>query len=160
MAIARVLGAHGVRGDLKIEPLAPDSCFSTGTPVLIAGTETKIRRYSTGGRNAILTVSGVRDREAARGLRDHFVQIAEDRLPPLPDGEYYRFQLIGLAVATADGGDLGTLEDVLATGATDVYIVRGPLGEVLLPATEEVIAEIDVGARTMTVRPMPGLLPD
>ena len=160
MAIARVLGAHGIHGDLKIEPLAPEAYFGKGTPVVIAGNEYRIRRHSAGGRTAILTVSGVRDRETARGLRDHFVQIAEDRLPPLPDGEYYRFQLIGLAVATTDGRDLGTLDDVLATGATDVYIVRGPLGEVLIPATDEVIKTIDLNDRTMKIEPMQGLLPD
>lgn len=155
-----MLGAHGVRGDLKIEQMAPDSCFQIGATVVIAGNEHKIRQLRTGGRTLLVKLSGINDRETARGLRDQYLQVREDSLAPLPDGEYYRFQLIGLTVTTSDGGELGTLVDVLATGAADVYTIRGPLGEVLIPATAEVITEIDLKAGTMTVDPLPGLLPN
>lgn len=155
-----MLGAHGVRGDLKIEPLAPESCFRKGARVLLAGSEHKIGHVRSGGRVTLVKLTGIDDRETARGLRDQYLQVPEDSLEPLPEGEYYRFQLIGLAVHTADGRELGTLVDVMGTGAADVYTVKGPLGEVLLPATAEVITEIDLTAGTMTVDPLPGLLPE
>lgn len=160
MAVARVLGAHGVRGDLKIEQLAPDSCFRAGASVLLAGSEHAIERFSPGARTSLLKLEGIDDRETARDLRDRYVQVREDSLEPLPEGEYYRFQLIGLSVSTVQGRQLGTLVDILTTGATDVYTIQGPLGEILIPATAEVIADIDLVARTMTIEPMPGLLPD
>lgn len=159
MAIARVLGAHGVHGDLRIEQFAPDSCFSRGARVLIAGAQYSVQGLRSGSRPTLL-LDGLSDRETAAALRDEYVQVREDTLEPLPEGDYYRFQLIGLAVTTANGRDLGSLAEVMSTGATDVYVIRGPLGEVLIPATEEVIADIDLEARTMTVRPLPGLLPD
>jgi 16S rRNA processing protein RimM len=149
-----------VRGDLKIEALAPDSCFRKGTQVRVAGDEHGIEAVHTGGRTTLLKLSGIDDRETARELRGELVQVPEDSLEPLPAGEYYRFQLIGLKVTTADGRDLGTLSDVLATGSADVYTLEGPLGEVLIPATAEVIADIDLTAGTMIVNPLPGLLPD
>ena len=160
MAIARVLGAHGVRGDLKIQQLAPDSCFRKGARVLIADAEYAIARLHGGGKTTLLSIEGVGSREGATALRDEYVQVREDSLPPLPEGDYYQFQLIGLAVRTTDGRDLGTLAEVMTTGGADVYVVRGPLGEVLLPAVAEVISEIDLEARTMTVEPMAGLLPE
>lgn len=158
MAIARILGAHGVGGDLKIEPLGPEGCFAAGATVLVAGEERRIQRFS-GGRSPRVKLEGIDDREAAAALRDEYVQVAEGSLAALPEGEYYRFQLIGLAVRSEDGRDLGAITEVIATGGTDVYVARGPLGEVLIPATEQVIKEIDLGARTMTIEVIPGLLP-
>jgi 16S rRNA processing protein RimM len=149
-----------VRGELKIEPLAPESCFRQGTRVRIAGSEHAVESIRTGGRATLLALSGVDDRETARQLRGRFVLVPEDSLEPLPEDQYYRFQLIGLAVATTDGRELGTLVDVLITGSADVYAVQGPLGEVLIPATADAIVSLDLAARTMIVNPLPGLLPE
>jgi 16S rRNA processing protein RimM len=149
-----------VRGELKIEPLAPESCFRQGTRVRIAGSEHDVESIRTGGRATLLALSGVDDRETARQLRGRFVLVPEDSLEPLPEDQYYRFQLIGLAVATTDGRELGTLVDVLITGSADVYAVQGPLGEVLIPATADAIVSLDLAARTMIVNPLPGLLPE
>jgi 16S rRNA processing protein RimM len=159
VAIARILGAHGLRGDVKIELLAPDGCFRPGERVLVAGAEHRIQRFAGPG-SALLKLDGIDSREQAAALRDEYLQAPEDSLEPLPEGEYYRFQLIGLAVRTTDGRDLGAITDVITTGGTDVYVASGPLGEVLIPATEQVIMGMDLTAKTMTIEPIPGLLPD
>jgi 16S rRNA processing protein RimM len=65
---------------------------------------------------------------------------------------------VGLAARTAEGEDLGTVTEVLQTGSNDVYVVQGPRGEVLLPATREVIKKIDLDARTLVVQLLPGLV--
>ena len=82
---------------------------------------------------------------------------AHREAPALPEGTYYHYQLIGLEVRTAEGDDLGRVVEVLATGGTDVYVVHGPRGEALLPATSEVVAAIDLEAGRMTVTPLPGM---
>ena len=62
----------------------------------------------------------------------------------LPSGEYYQFQLLGLSVQTKEGNPLGTLSAVLQTGSNDVYVVESEGNELLIPAIEEVIIEVDL----------------
>jgi len=86
------------------------------------------------------------------------VQIPIEEAVPLEEGEYYDFQLSNVRVEMENGEWLGQVVEVLETGANDVYVVRGPRGEVLLPAVREVILEIDLESRRMLVRPLPGML--
>ena len=61
---------------------------------------------------------------------------------------------------TEQGRELGRVQDVLRTGANDVYVLTGPLGELLIPAIADVVRTIDLSAGRIVVRPIPGLLPD
>ena len=88
------------------------------------------------------------------------VQVPREEAIPLEEGEYYYFQLVGLTVETESGERLGRLAEVLETGANDVYVVRGPRGEVLLPAVEDVIRQVDLESRRVVVRLLPGMLPE
>jgi 16S rRNA processing protein RimM len=106
-----------------------------------------------------LRLSGIEDREAAAELRGRLLAIAESELEPLPEGQYYRFQLIGLTVISTGGEELGRVTEVLSTGANDVYVVSGDRGELLLPATDEVVREIDLQSGRMLIEALPGLLP-
>ncbi len=82
----------------------------------------------------------------------------EDR-PPLPEGEYYQHQLLGMRVVEEDGSLLGTLTEILSTGANDVYVVRSEEGgELLLPATTDVVRQVSVAEKRMVVHLLPGLL--
>ena len=95
------------------------------------------------------------DSEALRGA-EVLIDLAD--LPALPSGEYYSYQLLGLAVVAEDGAALGQIDEVLATGSNDVYVVRKPAGgELLLPAITSVIRNINLEAKTMTVVIPPGL---
>lgn len=81
-----------------------------------------------------------------------------DSDPQLPPGEYYHYQLVGLTVITDHGENLGTIQEVLATGSNDVYVVTSDSGqEVLLPAIEQVIKEIDLASGKMLVHLLDGL---
>jgi 16S rRNA processing protein RimM len=97
---------------------------------------------------------GFADRTSVEKFRQALLQVPESELPPLPEGEYYRFQLLGLTVVDRDGATLGTLDEVIETGANDVYRMRTPEGsDVLLPALADVILSVDLGARRMVVDP-------
>ena len=76
----------------------------------------------------------------------------------LPEGSFYHHQIIGLAVRTTDGRDLGTLSDIIETGSNDVYVVTGPDGEALIPAIPDVVQDVDISGGIITVEPVPGLL--
>jgi 16S rRNA processing protein RimM len=162
VAIARLASPHGVRGAVKVIPLVDKrDRLSRGRAVTLAGQRRTIESARWQKGLAYLKLSGVDDREAAAALRGLLLTVPESELEPLPEGQYYRFQLIGLEVFDASGTSLGRVEEVLATGANDVYVVRGgERGEVLLPATSEVVRQIDVAGGRMVIEELPGLIPE
>lgn len=158
VAVGRVLAASGLRGDVKVEPLAPDTEFARGRRVSINGRARVIDSSRRRERFVYVKLSGVEGREEAASLRGAYLQVPEGDLAALPDGQFYRFQLIGLTVRATDGGDIGRITDVISTPENDVFVVQGPLGEVLIPSTSDVVQKVDLADRTVTVEVIPGLL--
>lgn len=111
------------------------------------------------GRFWLIRFTGMADRQAAEQLRHALVQVPAGELPPLPEGEFYHHQLLGLTVVTTGGEELGSLREILSYGAADVLVVAGPdSGEKLLPATREVVREVDLTNGLLKVQVPPGLL--
>ena len=79
-------------------------------------------------------------------------------LPRLDAEEYYWYELEGLSVVNVAGMKLGLLSDIMATSGHDVYIVQGSMGEILVPAVEQVVKEIDLEKGLMVVDLPPGLV--
>jgi 16S rRNA processing protein RimM len=159
VAIARILSARGVHGEVNIEPLAPRAVLVAGRNVRIAGRDSLIERIGGTGR-MYLKLEGSDDRESAVALRGEYVLVREADLEPLPEGEFYRFQLIGLRVITTEGRDLGRVSDIISAKENDVFVVTGPAGENLIPVIEDVVLEIDVEHGMVTIQAIPGLLRD
>jgi 16S rRNA processing protein RimM len=159
VAIGRVLGAWGLLGHFKIEPLASSAVFRKGSRVCLAGEVRTVESFRASGRHARLKLEGVDDRDAAIACRDEYLLLPESDLPTPDEGHYYRFQLIGLRVISTEGEDLGEITDVFATAANDVFVVRGPRGEILVPAIEDIVHEISLADRRVTIEVVPGLLP-
>jgi 16S rRNA processing protein RimM len=136
----------------KRERLAP------GRGVTVGGDRRVIESSQWRKGMVYLKLSGIDDREAASVLRDRLLTVPESDLEPLPDGQYYRYQLIDLDVLSTTGASLGRVAEVLTTGANDVYIVRGERGEILVPATDEVVKEIDLERGRMLIEEVPGLI--
>jgi 16S rRNA processing protein RimM len=125
------------------------------------GTEASVRiggAWSKSG-DVVLEIEELRDRNSAEAARGASLLAARGDLPATEAREWYLADLVGSAVVTEDGRALGTLDEVLRMPAHDVYVVRGPGGEILLPATDEVVRGVDLDAGTMTVRLLPGLEP-
>jgi 16S rRNA processing protein RimM len=122
---------------------------------LWAGTQpVSVRKSRAAQGHIYLTLKGFNDRTSVERFRHALLQVPESSLPALDEGEYYRFQLIGLRAVTAGGEQIGTLEEIIETGANDVYRVRKADGtDILLPARDDVILAIDIAAGTMTVDP-------
>ncbi|HEC34113.1 MAG TPA: 16S rRNA processing protein RimM [Chloroflexi bacterium] len=161
LAVGRVLRPHGVRGELRVGLLTDYPERLSLHRLLYLGAEP--RPYEVEGVRfhqgaALIKLVGCDDRNEAEGLRGQLVQIPIEAAIPLEKGEYYHFQIVGVEVVTDEGESLGLVAEVLDTGANDVYLVRGPRGEVLIPAIEEVVRELDLEARRMVVTLLPGLL--
>jgi len=109
------------------------------------------------GRDVVVKFVGVDSPEEARKLQGESVWVPREEAVPLEEGSYYIPDLLGMEVVDEEGEVLGVLEDVWALPANDVYVVRRGGKEVLLPATEEVVREVDVKARRIVVRLLEGL---
>jgi 16S rRNA processing protein RimM len=153
--VGRVLGPFGLKGELKVLPLTDNAARFAAGARLWAGTQPVTVRASREAQNHLyLTLKGFADRHSVEKLRHALLQVPETELLPLPAGEYYRFQLVGLTAVSRDGTQLGTLDEVIETGANDVYRVRTTDGaDLLLPALKDVVIEVDLEAGTMVVDP-------
>ena len=138
--------------------MAAPGVLRTGREVLVNRRETRIGGVAGSGDKVRIRLDGVEDREQAAALRNEWILTREERLPKLPEGEFYRFQLLGLRVAGTNGQELGTIEDVFSTPENDVYVVRSGGREVLIPAVDDVVLGIDLKAGLVTVEVIPGLL--
>lgn len=109
-------------------------------------------------RRYLLSLKGCRTRNEAEAFRALEVKLRFDEVEALPEGTYYHWQILGLEVLTEEGRTLGEIQQIIETGANDVYVVRDQEGrEFLLPAIESVIREVDLRAGRVTVHLLPGL---
>ncbi len=124
----------------------------------LSSTPQRVRSLSTHRGRKLLMIEGCTDRNEAERWRGAEIKIRFEEAQPLEAGVYYHWQILGLKVVTEQGGELGTVQEILETGANDVYIVRSEAGgELLLPAIPDVILEVNLEAARMIVRLMPGL---
>ncbi len=110
----------------------------------------------------LLKLRGVNRIEDVELLRDSQVLVRGSEAVRLPANEFYIHDLVGCEVVTESGRALGTLTSVLRgnANANDIYVVGEGKSEILLPAVREVVRNVDMQARRITVAPTPGLLPD
>ncbi len=103
------------------------------------------------GRGLLVAFEGVTDRNAAEALAGLDLLVDREDLPPAEEGAYYWADLIGLDVYGEADQYLGKVTAVFPTGSNDVYVVQNGGGEVLVPALESVVVEIDLSGNTMRV---------
>jgi 16S rRNA processing protein RimM len=157
VAVGKVVKAHGVRGALKLvaygetlgEMKAGERLISCEGEAEQFLTIKDLSAKTVASRvGALITMIAwfeeIVSREQAEALTGNDLFVHRDRLPQLPADEYYHFQLIGLSVLTKEGKPLGTLRSVLETGGNDVYVVVNEGKELLIPAIEDVVSEVDL----------------
>ncbi|HZO32789.1 MAG TPA: ribosome maturation factor RimM [Chloroflexota bacterium] len=177
LVVARVLRPHGTQGELSCEivtefpqrfrrtkrlfmtpPAGPGrgEPLDGATPRPYGVTRARVAPHR-GHSEVILSLEGVPDRDAAEALRGWIVQVPEGEAWTLPRGRFYWHQIVGLRVVTAEGEEIGTVSEILETGANDVYVVSGSGGERLIPAIKQVITEIAPERGEMVVELIPGM---
>jgi 16S rRNA processing protein RimM len=162
--IGKISGTHGIRGQVRIVPYSgdPGSITSLRT-LLLSAPHGNYESFEIAGatehkKRALVTFRGLDHIDQALPLVGREVYVRRDQLPELPEGEFYWYDLMGVAVTTEDGENLGEIADILETGGNDVYVVRSGEREFLIPATTDVVLEVDLDHRKMVVRPLEGLL--
>jgi 16S rRNA processing protein RimM len=164
LAVGKVVRAHGIHGEISISVLTdfPERFETAGWVYLgneFEATPYRIEKYRWHKQNVLLTLAGVTDRTQAEQLRGQYVQIPIEEAVPLPEGSYYLYQLVGLDVITTEDQFLGTIADILETGANDVYVIRGDKQqEILIPAVADVVKTIDLEKGQVIVELIEGLI--
>lgn len=158
VAIGVIEKSFGVRGGLRVRSLSDvPGRFEGLTRVTLeapSGTvkNATIRSVRAMNGSYVLGMDVCSTPEDAAMFRGWTLKIPQGSAPPLPEGQYYEYELIGLAVQDETGRSLGTVEDILKTPGHHVFVVRGEDGEVLIPAAKDAVAAVDVPNKTMTVR--------
>ena len=160
IVVGRVIRAHGLDGSLRIQPYSDNpSRFRPGGLLTLGGKSRTVDSYRLlPDGYAILRLDDLNNALAARKLTGEWLYACTDPEPKLPPGEYYHYQLVGLTVVTDQGEILGRVQGVFATGSNDVYVVKSEFGtELLLPATSQVVKEIDLSSQRILVHLLDGL---
>ena len=168
--LGRVVGAHGLRGEVRVTPHAtpcptlriglhvrlslPDLATRT-LEIVNVRTVQKARQHTP---RLLLAFAGIDSRGEAESLRGATLLVDEAALPKLGAGEFYHYRLIGFAVETVTSERVGDIQEVLTTPAHDVLVVGNGSVEHLVPVVEDVVRAIDLPRRLVVIDPPPGLL--
>lgn len=157
--VGHVIRAHGLKGQLRVKSLSdvPER-FQPGGVVYINGAPFTVAASGFFRHGQILlTLQGIEDSDAAQKLVEQWITVPAAAAPPLPEGEWFHFQLLGLRVITDQGEELGEITDILETGSNDVYVVSGGKAEILIPALKTVITQVRLDEGVMVVSLPDGL---
>jgi len=166
IAVGRLTKPHGLGGELVFLPyvydleLLPDLVqqqvfLQQGQAPLHTAT---ILEWRVAHKRVLVRLHGCKEIATAEALRGYEVFIPRSWFAPLPAGEYYWFEIEGLAVYTHDGCYLGPVVEIIYTGSNDVYVVRHGSQETLIPALRDVIQSIDLAGGAIHLYPVAGWL--
>jgi len=155
--MGRIAAAHGIRGLVKIQPFTEfvDSLLDYGSWWIGhehgPWREVKIEQCEAHSKTLVAQLPDCPDRTAAEKLKGLLVAVPRSSLPKQDEGEYYWSDLIGLAVVNEAGVPLGTVKNLLETGANEVLSVQGDSGETLIPFVASAIKRVDLKNKTIQV---------
>lgn len=151
ITVAIVLKPQGIRGEVKVKAMTDSAEDLTAfKSVLIDGEEYSVLSARTQGEFAYLGLKGIADRNAAELLRGKDVEVAREDMPDLPEGRYYIADLIGCSVINERGDVLGAVASV-TPARTDIFTLVRDGREIMFPAADGVITEVDAAAKKIIV---------
>ena len=166
IAIGRLTKPHGLRGDLVFLPYVYDLELLpelVQRQVFLQHGRARVQQHTFVAwremhKRVLVRLQGCDDLTTAEAFREYEVLIPRHWFPPLPAGEYYWFEIEGLAVYGNDGRYLGSIVEIIHTGSNDVYVVRDGPQETLIPALRDVVRAIDLEHGEMRLFTAAGLL--
>ena len=159
ITIGEILAPWGNKGKVKVklETDFPER-FTVRSEVYVDRQPTTIDSVGWHSGKLVVKLSTVDSIQDAQKLRGKAIQIHHGQIYPLPEGQFYNFQIIGLEVWTTGGELLGNISGILTGESNDNYIASGTRGEILIPAIEDVVKSIDLDKGCMIIEPIEGLL--
>ena len=163
VTIGRVIKAHGLYGEVKVEPLSNISKrFKIVRKITLELKSGELIQFDVEhsriiGFNVILKLNGKDNREEAEKLRGAYVYVTLDRIAPLDKNSYYSFDLEGLEVFDSSNKKIGIVKRVEQYPANDIIVVENETEEILIPAIKEFVVGVDIEAKKLTVNLPEGL---
>ncbi|MUT66327.1 ribosome maturation factor RimM [Paenibacillus sp. NEAU-GSW1] len=167
--VGKLVNTHGLRGEVKIMPSTDfaDERFAVGSKLSLQDEQSgkAIEIEITAAREHkgtyIAKLKGFNDINEVEKYKGWLLKISETEQAELEDGQYYYHQIIGCKAVTEDGEELGVISEILSPGANHVWVVDRvkPKGkQILLPVIDDVILDVDVAEKVVTVRLLEGLI--
>ena len=156
LEIGEVLKPQGVQGLVKVRP-DTDAPERLGTLAAVwirtadGYEEQPIGDVSVRDGFVYLRLNGAQDRNAAEKQRGLFLYVDRAHAKPLDEGEWYITDLVGCAVSLDTGEAVGEVTEVMQPGANDVFVIRSPKGEVLVPVLKDALRSVDVENRRIVL---------
>jgi len=159
LIVGHILAPWGIKGEIKTQVITdfPDR-FTPGELVYVDGLPLQIETSRAHQQHLVLKLVTIDTRQEAEQLRGKDLCIPGTSIRPLPSDEYYAFQLIGLDVITTEGKPVGRITDIMSTAGSDIYVVNGESGEILIPAIEDVVKSVDLDNGRVIIEAIEGLL--
>lgn len=159
MTIGVVVGTHGLGGEIKVRLISDDLEYVMALERVFIGDDSRpwaVQGARMHAGHLLLSLERVTTPEEAATLRGQAVRAPANALRPLAPGEFFIYQLLGLHVMTEHGETLGTVTDLIKTGANDILVITPPRGgdDFLLPMIPSVVIEIDPTAGRIVARPL------
>jgi 16S rRNA processing protein RimM len=154
VTLGHIAGAHGIQGWVKIHSLTEPREAIFGYQPWLLGSALEavlIRQGKKHGNRLIALLENTETREQAEALANQPIAVYRDQLPALPQGEFYWTDLLGLAVRLEDGRELGRVDNMLATGANDVMVVRGDRERLIPFVRGQYVKQVDLDEGVVTV---------
>lgn len=164
LKVGVITSTHGIKGEVKVFPTTDDvKRFKKGIQLILETGKEQLNLEVEGVKFfkqfVILKFKGIDDINQIEKYRRKELFVTREHAVKLKKDEYFIADLIGLSVIDEEGNPIGVLEDVMETGANDVYVVKmAEEKEVLIPAIKQCILEINVEEGFVKVRMMEGLL--
>lgn len=164
LLLGKVIRPHGLTGLLRIKSYAQSEDSFLNPEIIYLKTTSgethehrieSLKPHKTIFLMKLREINSIKEAEYYSGSE---ILIGREFLSPKSEGEYFFYELIGLEVYLDRGEYIGTIKDVISTRSNDVYVVRDGEREVLIPAIQEVVQEIDLTNRKMIITEMEGLL--
>lgn len=161
VAVGRVGSAHGIRGEVVVEPWTddPQDRFAEGAVLQrAAGSTLRVASARAHGSRLLVRFVGIDDRTAAEALRGCVLLVDPAARPPLTDpDEFYDSDLVGLVATTTSGGELGPVREILHLPGTDYLVIDINGQDRLVPFVAAIVPTVDVPAGRIVVDPPEGL---
>lgn len=162
--IGQIVNTSGLKGEIKVKPFTDDITKFNNFKTIYVSIKRELKEFEIEhvrfSKNMVfLKLKGIDTIEEAENYRNLYLKRKRDKDEKLEEDTYYIVDLIGCKVHTDDQKELGEVVDVFSTGSNDIYVVKDELGkQILLPAIKDVIKNVDIKNRTITVYLLEGLI--
>ena len=163
VTVGQIERTFGIKGEVKVRSLTDvPGRLEALTNVTIVGKhgktmDTTVKQVRKTGTGFIVAFAALTNPEDAGQWRGGLIQVPRGSVPPLPDGQYYECDLVGLAVHTEQGEPIGVLEQIWESPGNHIFVVRQGHKETLIPAAKDLVVSVNLDTRVMIVRMIEGL---